>query len=92
MTREEKLSRDISAIKKSLQSIAEDLRYFRQKDEAAAAVEEKEEEPEYTCEDCTLYKRMAGDDPTISIHWCRRYYCSMSEDSLKLPCDGFERR
>ena len=91
-TQEDHLCRDISAIKKSLQSIAEDLRYFRKKDEEAAAVEEKAEEPEYTCKDCTLYKRMASVDPTISIHWCSRYYCPLSEDSLKRPCEGFERR
>lgn len=91
-TQEDRFVRDISAIKKSLQSIAEDLRYFRKKDEEAVAEEEKEEEPEYTCEDCTLYKRMAGIDSTIPIHWCSLYYCSMSEDSLKRPCKGFERR
>lgn len=90
-TQEDRFSRDISEIKKALQSIAKDLNYFRKKDEAAAA-KEQEEEPEYTCKDCTLYKRMAGIDPNISIHWCSRYYCPISEDSLKRPCKGFERR
>ena len=43
-TQEDHVCKDISAIKKALQSIAEDLRYFRKKDEAAAVVEEKESE------------------------------------------------
>ena len=91
MTREEKLSRDISAIKKSLQSIAEDLRYFRKKDEAAAVVEEKEEEPKYTCKDCTMYQRVIIAEPNDLAHWCILHCCTISDDGLKETCDNFER-
>jgi hypothetical protein len=76
-------------IAKSLAQLADDLRYFRKKDEEEAAVEE---EAKCTCKDCTLYKRLAGTDPNTLIHWCGLYYCSMSEDSLKHPCKSFERR
>lgn len=88
MTREEKLSRDISAIKKSFQSIAEDLRYFRKKDEAAAAAAEKEE-PKYTCKDCAAYKPMADIDPNITIHWCELHGCPISYNGLREPCADF---
>jgi len=89
MTREEKLSRDISAIKKSLQSIAEDLRYFRKKYEEAAAVEEKAEEPEYTCKDCTEYQWVCIGEPDTMAHWCALHCCTISNDGLREPCSDF---
>ena len=49
MTKEERqFYHDISAIRKALDNIAKDLRYFRKKDESAAVVEETK----YTCKDC----------------------------------------
>ena len=92
MTKEEKLSRDISAIRKSLQSIAEDLRYFRKKDEAEAATEEKEEEPDYTCRDCTMYQRVVMAEPNDLAHWCVLYCCTISDEGLNEICDNFERK
>ena len=94
MTREEKLSRDISAFKKSLQSIAEELRYFRKKDEESAAEKEKAEEPEHTCKDCTRYRRLIIGDPDNNAiaHWCIIRCCCISEDGLKDTCDDFERK
>lgn len=91
MTREEKLSRDISAIRKSLQSIAEDLRYFRKKEEAEAVDEEKKEEPKYTCRDCTMYKRRLIEEPNEMAHWCILHCCSISEEGLEAICDNFEK-
>lgn len=88
MTREEKLSRDISAIRQCLRSIAEDLHYFRKKDEAAV-VEEKEEEPKYTCIDCAAYRRMADIDPNITIHWCELHGCTIAYNGLSEPCSDF---
>lgn len=89
-TQEDHVCRDISAIKKALQSIAEDLHYFRKKDEAAAAVKEEEkEEPKYTCQDCDAYKRMADIDPNITIHWCEMHGCPISYNGLKEPCADF---
>lgn len=85
-TQEDHVCRDISAIKKSLQSIAEDLRYFRKKDEAAAAVEE---EPKYTCRDCNAYKPMAGINPNVTIHWCELHGCPISYNGLSEPCGDF---
>lgn len=91
MTREEKLSRDVSAIKNALQSIAKDLHYFRKKDEAAAAEEEKAEEPKYTCRDCTMYQRSLIAEPNEMVHWCILHCCAISDDGLKEICDNFER-
>lgn len=88
-TQEEKLIRDISKITKALLSIAEDLRYFRKKDEAAAVAEEKEEEPKYTCKDCAAYKSMADIDPNITIHWCELHGCPISYSGLSEPCADF---
>lgn len=90
-TQEAHFIRDISAIKKSLQSIAEDLRYFRKKDEAAAAAAEKEEEPKYTCKDCAAYKSMAGGGTNITVHWCELHSCTVSDEGLKEPCADFSR-
>lgn len=87
-TQEDHFIRDISAIKKSLQSIAEDLRYFRKKDEAAAVAEEKEE-PKYTCKDCAAYKPMADLDPNFTIHWCELHGCPISYDGLREACADF---
>lgn len=78
MTREEKLSRDISAIKKSLQSIAEDLRYFRKKDEGS---------PMYTCKDCQQYRRVRMADH--ETHWCDLKRCTISNEGLREPCSDF---
>lgn len=89
-TQEDHFCRDISAIKKALQSIAKDLRYFRKKDEAAAA-EKKEEEPEYTCKDCVAYKTMAGGGTNVIIHWCELHGCTVSDEGLKEPCADFEK-
>lgn len=89
MTREERLSRDISAINASLKSIAEDLRYFRKKDEAAAVVEEPEKESHYTCKDCDAYKQMAGINPNVTIHWCEMHGCPISYNGLREPCSEF---
>lgn len=80
MTREKKLSRDISAIKKSLQSIAEDLRYFRKKDEGA---------PMYTCKDCQQYRRVRMADH--ETHWCELLGCTISDDGLTKTCAEFEK-
>ena len=85
-TQEDHVCRDISAIKKALQSIAEDLRYFRKKDEAAAAAEK---EPKYTCKDCAAYKPMADIDPNITIHWCELHGCPISYNGLREPCADF---
>ena len=80
MTREEKLSRDISAIRKSLQSIAEDLNYFRKKDEGS---------PTYTCKDCQQHRRvrMANHE----THWCDLHGCPISEEGLEKTCPEFEK-
>lgn len=80
MTRDEKLSRDISAIRKSLQSIAEDLKYFRKKDEGASM---------YTCKDCQQYRRVRMADH--ETHWCDLHGCTISNEGLKEPCAGFEK-
>lgn len=87
-TQEDRLIRDISAIKKSFQSIAEDMRYFRKKDEAAAAVEEKDE-PEYTCKDCAQYKQVLIAEPNEMAHWCALSCCTISEEGLEKTCPGF---
>ena len=89
MTRDEKLSRDISKMVRCLSSIAEDLRYFRKKDEAAAVVEEKEEEPEYTCKDCTMYQRVRIAEPNDMAHWCVLHCCTISDEGLEETCDNF---
>ena len=81
MTREEKLSRDISAIRKSLQSIAEDLRYFRKKDEEA---------PTHTCKNCVHYRRKLTRSYNYIFHWCDHQDCSISECGLNHPCDDFK--
>lgn len=86
-TQEDHFIRDISAIKKSLQSIAEDLHYFQKKDEAA--VEEKEEEPKYTCKDCTEYQRVLIAEPNEMAHWCILHCCAISEEGLEKICDNF---
>lgn len=90
-TQEDKLCRDIAKITKSLLSIAEDLRYFRKKDEAAAVVE-KQEAPKYNCTDCAAYKRMADIDPNITIHWCEIHGCPISYNGLREPCNDFKRK
>ena len=90
-TQEDRFSRDISEIKKALQSIAKDLNYFRKKDEAAAVVEEKEEEPKYTCKNCTMYQRVIIAEPNELAHWCILHCCTISDDGLKEICDNFER-
>lgn len=84
MTREEKLSRDISAINKSLQSISEDLRYFRKKDEGA---------PMYTCKDCTQYRSVYMDmgETDGKVHWCELLGCTISDDGLTKTCAEFEK-
>ena len=87
MTREEKLSHDISAIKESLQSIAKDLRYFRKKDEAADAKEK--EELKYTCNDCTEYQWIRIGEPNEMAHWCALHCCTISNEGLKEPCSDF---
>ena len=81
MTREEKLSRDISAIRKSLQSIAEDLKYFRKKDEGS---------PTYTCKDCIHYRQKMTAADNYIFHWCDYQDCCISEDGLNHPCSDFE--
>jgi len=89
-TQEDRFVRDISAIKKSLQSIAEDLRYFRKKDEAAVVEEEEEEEePEYTCKDCTEYQWVCIGEPDTMAHWCALHCCTISSDGLREPCSDF---
>lgn len=85
MTREEKLSRDISTIRKSLQSIAEDLNYFRKKDEAAM----EKEEPKYTCNDCTEYQWIRIGEPNEMAHWCALHCCTISNEGLSEPCSDF---
>ena len=87
-TQEDHVCRDISAIKKALQSIAEDLHYFRKKDEAAAVVEEKEE-PKYTCKDCTEYQMVRIGEPDVMAHWCSLHCCTISEEGLNKICDNF---
>lgn len=87
MTREEKLSRDISAIRECLRSIAEDLHYFRKKDEAADAKEK--EEPKYTCKDCTEYQLVRIAEPNAMAHWCALHCCTISEEGLREPCSDF---
>ena len=84
---DEKFIRDVSAIKNALQSIAKDLHYFRKKDEAAAAVEEKAEKPEYTCKDCQQYRRVRMADH--ETHWCDLKGCTISNEGLKEPCADF---
>ncbi len=84
-TQEDHVCRDISAIKKSLQSIAEDLRYFRKKDEAASAVEETK----YTCKDCVQYKQVLVAEPNEMAHWCTLHVCTISEEGLEKTCPGF---
>ncbi len=88
-TQEDRFSRDISEIKKALQSIAKDLNYFRKKDEAAAVVEEKEEEPKYTCKDCTEYQLIHIGEPDAMAHWCLLHCCAISNDGLREPCSDF---
>lgn len=88
-TQEDRLVRDISAIRQCFKSIAEDLRYFRKKDEAAAVTEEEKEEPEYTCKDCTMYQRVLIAEPNDMAHWCALHCCTISEEGLSKPCDGF---
>lgn len=85
-TQEDHVCRDISAIKKSLQSIAEDLRYFRKKDEAAAA---EKEESKYTCKDCSEYQRVLVEEPNEMMHWCTQYQCPISEEGLEKTCPNF---
>ena len=84
-TQEDHVCRDISAIKKALQSIAEDLRYFRKKDEAAAVVEETK----YTCKDCAQYKQVLVAEPNEMVHWCTLHCCTISEEGLREPCADF---
>ena len=90
-TQEDHVCRDISAIKKALQSIAEDLHYFRKKDEAAAVTEEEKEEPEYTCKDCTMYQRVLIAEPNVMANWCILHCCTISEEGLEETCENFER-
>lgn len=82
MSREEKLSRDISAIRKSLQSIAEDLKYFRKKDEGS---------PKYTCKDCAQYRRVYMGETDSEVHWCELLGCTISDDGLTRTCAEFEK-
>lgn len=92
-TQEDRFCRDISAMKKALQSIAEDLRYFRKKYEVEAATEEKEEEePDYTCRDCTMYQRVVMAEPNDLAHWCVLHCCTISDEGLNEICDNFERK
>lgn len=90
-TQEDRFVRDISKMTKALLSIAEDLHYFRKKDEEAAAVEEKAEEPEYTCKDCTMYQRVLIAEPNDMANWCILHCCTISEEGLEETCDNFER-
>lgn len=85
MTKEDRFFRDISAIKTALKSIAEDLRYFRQKDESAAVVEEKK----YTCKDCKYYTQHLVAEPNELIHWCTLNMCTISEEGLEKTCHRF---
>ena len=87
MTREEKLSRDISKMTRALLSIAEDLNYFRKKDEAAAA--KAKEEPKYTCKDCTEYQWICIPEPNEMAHWCALHCCTISNEGLREPCSDF---
>lgn len=84
-TQEDHVCRDISEIKKALQSIAKDLNYFRKKDETAATVEK----PKYTCKDCTEYREVLIAEPNELAHWCRRHGCTISNEGLKEPCSDF---
>lgn len=82
-TQEDRFSRDISEIKKALQSIAKDLNYFRKKDE------EKEKEPKYTCKDCTEYQWIHMGEPDVMAHWCALHCCTISNEGLREPCSAF---
>lgn len=85
-TQEDRFSRDISEIKKALQSIAKDLNYFRKKDEAAVAAEA---EPKYTCKDCTEYQWVRIEEPNEMAHWCALHCCTISEEGLEKTCPNF---
>lgn len=86
-TQEDHVCRDISEIKKALQSIAKDLNYFRKKDEAAA--KQHKEEPKYTCEDCTEYQLIRMGEPDVMAHWCALHCCTISNEGLREPCSDF---
>ena len=86
-TQEDHFIRDISAINKSLKSIAEDLNYFRKKDESTTAKEK--EEPKYTCKDCTEYQMVRIEEPNEMAHWCSLHCCTISEEGLREPCSDF---
>lgn len=60
---------------------AEDLRFFRKKDEEA---------PTHTCKNCVHYRRKLTRSYNYIFHWCDHQDCSISECGLNHPCDDFE--